>query len=63
MQNEDSQLDVAVCPSQGTARLLAAAPGEPREYAFAAPHELLVDGLKINHEAVVDPAEQYHDQG
>jgi hypothetical protein len=38
------------------------APGEPVEYAFAATHELLADGLEIDQEAIVDTAQQYHDR-
>ena len=61
MQKQDGKLDVAVCLPQCLARLRAAAPGEPLEYAFAAPHEFSVDGLEVHHKAIVDPAQQDHD--
>ena len=61
MQEQHSELDAAICRPQCLARLLAAATGKPREYAFAAPYEFLVDGLEIHHEALVDPAQQDHD--
>src|SRR5262245_28801178 len=63
VQKQDGELYVAVCAMQCLARLLAAAPGEPREDVFAASNELLTNGLEIHHQAIVDPPEQDHDHG
>ena len=51
VQKQDGELHVAASLRQCRARLLAGAPGESMQNAFAATHQLLIDGLNIHHEA------------
>jgi hypothetical protein len=62
MQKEHGEFEIPICLPQSFTCLLAAAPSEPFEYSFAALHKLLIDGLQVHHESIVDPTQQYHDQ-
>jgi hypothetical protein len=62
VEQQHRKLHAAVGAPQRLARVSAAAASEPHEDRLASPHQLLVDGLQINHQALVHAPEQDHHQ-
>src|SRR5713226_7523451 len=62
MQQEHRELEVSARFVQRFVRVVAAASGKPPQDVLAPPHELLVAGLQVHHEAFVYASEQDHHQ-
>src|SRR6185437_11964050 len=54
---QQRELDAALRLPQRGAHMLAAVTGQLREDRFAAPRQLAVRGLHIDHQPLIDPAE------
>ncbi len=62
VQEQDSELQIALGPFERVLGALGRFAREPHQDGLAAPNQLLVHRPQVHHQALVDAAEQDHDQ-